>query len=756
MSTDKIDPQSAIVISRETPSQANGGLNLTMPNGKAVTIHTNGKASKKAAAAKNAKQAVRRPIVNVAVALRHSIEGDRSKGHSGTDNFFAANNAWKNCVQRCQQEGWNIVDADAYLDFSGGEMALRLAKPLGMMRRGEIDALVVPRLDRYARTEEAHAVNDEIRSYGCSLISVQDNFCIWNPRDKPIIGFLIGKAAGDYEEHRERYKDINTWKVEQGVHKHGYFGYEWVLVPHDVTLPAGTPLLDTIDPVDRVLEDGRVERHYKRGSLKPLPAEFPFSAGILTRLDANEPPDDIIAWLHEHGHQAPSRKRKDDTFFPRQDWTRESLLDHARSEKAKGWAQFGDAVNENAHVPLVDDALWERVNAKIAPGSAGRRVSPDKRATRLLEHVLRCQGCRSKMYYSPSLGAWRCGSGKTPKCPAFATAQAHLIEPHIEARLLEGLRARVTELMMKPMSATDSAELAEAEAIEARGDNLYRIALNNKSLMETNIDAYNDAVAMAHKVAIAGREGVAEARADVQTVCESQQLLDDWADMDIDTQADWLARVWPLIWVRKGEHIADCGSTRRRPLAERVWEIGPAAAREYVLPRKGWEESLERHMPIEWHDGSTNVTADNKRSAKMKAVWADDTPADLARVAASPEEAARWLAAREQFKAEGCSDEAVVAAVQAAGGKMRVAAREVGMTNGGVRARMAKLARESGEVELSVKDERRQKDYAANGCTDEDIADALALYDGHMTKAAQRLGMPLTTLWHRHAKMNAA
>jgi site-specific DNA recombinase len=92
-----------------------------------------------------------------------------------------------------------------------------------------------------------------------------------------------------------------------------------------------------------------------------------------------------------------------------------------------GEIHFGQLVNDNAHDPIVEPELWERVQRMVVP--RGRRADSDRLLARL--GVLRCGSCGArlsamKLPKQNDYPIYRCPS--TSDCPRHVTISAEKVE----------------------------------------------------------------------------------------------------------------------------------------------------------------------------------------------------------------------------------------------------------------------------------------------------------------------------------------
>jgi site-specific DNA recombinase len=113
--------------------------------------------------------------MNAAIYLRVSTKEQAEKGESKEGYSISAQR--EACLRYCAERSWDV--ADEFLD--AGESAKSADRPRlkAMLRRiteGDVDAVVVHKIDRLARNIEDHvAIRAALRKYGCQLVSVSEN-----------------------------------------------------------------------------------------------------------------------------------------------------------------------------------------------------------------------------------------------------------------------------------------------------------------------------------------------------------------------------------------------------------------------------------------------------------------------------------------------------------------------------------------------------------------------------------------------------
>jgi site-specific DNA recombinase len=255
-------------------------------------------------------------------------------------------------VQREQIERWagahghTLTWHEPELDVSGGSMSRPVfGQIMERIRAGESDGVIVAKLDRFARTlVGALSTLEEFERHGAVLVSVAENLDLSTSMGKAFLRILLVFAELERDRISENWATSTHNAIARGIHIVKF-------------TPAG----------------------YERGPDKRL-------------VPSAEAPAIREAFLMRGAHQTRTEiARRLDQTAPRPNegrWTTSKVERIIKNRVYLGEAYRGEAVNPDAHEPIVSAAEWQLAN--LAPVRASHR---SKKAN-LLGGVARCAGCR--------------------------------------------------------------------------------------------------------------------------------------------------------------------------------------------------------------------------------------------------------------------------------------------------------------------------------------------------------------------------
>lgn len=136
-----------------------------------------------------------------------------------------------------------------------------------------------------------------------------------------------------------------------------------------------------------------------------------------------------------------------------------------------GEITYGNLHNLNAHEPLIDRELWERVNRMVIP--RGRQPGSDRLLARL--KIMRCGSCGGylgtmKLPKQNNLPVYRCPSSND--CPCHVTINAEMAEEFVENAVREALkdaegRASAAQNAKEALQALKTAQAALDAAVRS-------------------------------------------------------------------------------------------------------------------------------------------------------------------------------------------------------------------------------------------------------------------------------------------------
>ena len=397
-----------------------------------------------------------------------------------------------------------------------------------------------------------------------------------------------------------------------------------------------------------------------QGTLAAIPEEFPFGTEVYNKLYARIPPKDVVAWLNAAGQRPRGmRVRLDDDSvveLAKEQWDTDQLTRWVRNPINKGIVQLGDHVSGVVHDAVTTEEIWNAVNLRKNGTRTGGGANPG-----LCSSVLRCQYCRGTLsLVRDEDGAPKRYHCTNKGCRAHASILAEFIEPLVESALLASLHAVRERMEMQPAADHDEHLPALRRAAQDALQQMRRRQADLQ-LAEDHPDRY-----AALCDAAEGR--VNTTRAALQTAQQAQRVgattrnvLDDWPQLSTSQRGALIACTWPIIWVRIGEYIDDAGCLRRNvALEDRLWFIPEGDETKFVLPQKGRGWNPAAHEPVQWPDGSTTPSIEERR--RLRNSEREVAPSVVVSDRSSAEDAQRWCAARTHFLQLGRTAEEVLSA----------------------------------------------------------------------------------------------
>jgi site-specific DNA recombinase len=340
-------------------------------------------------------------------------------------------------VQRDQINAWaamrdaTIDQWHTDLDMSGARADRPgLLTALARVERGEIDGVVVARLDRLARSlPVAFDAITRIEDAGGTLIAVSDGIDPQTATGKMARSILLVIAEWYREQVRESWQTARERAVRRGV-----------------------AVMSTVPTGYRRREDARLE---------PDPDVAPVVREVFERRAGGASWVQLADFMNERGVPVRHTKHRDAR------WTGTTVSRLVSGRVYLGESRSGEYVNTRAHEALVSPALWHA--AQAARGVAAVR-SIEQPA--LLAGLVRCAGCGYGMYRSTGKGAnrsvsvhYRCrGGGSGGRCEHRGFAVAWDLEAMVVREYLHHAEHLATR-GSQDTTGLDAAlaELAEAE-----------------------------------------------------------------------------------------------------------------------------------------------------------------------------------------------------------------------------------------------------------------------------------------------------
>lgn len=421
-----------------------------------------------------------------------------------------------------------------------------LKAALARAKSGEVDGIVVAKVDRFARTliGGLTAVR-ELDDAGRDFIAVQDGLTggveeSRSPTARFLRGMLFLMAAWQLDSLTLSWETARDNHIMRGVHGVERFGYR---------KSNGTG--------SKLLPDEREARYVRE---------------VFERRARGTSWTEIADWLNAEGVK-PRRGQR---------WTHARIGQIVESTTYLGEARSGEFVNPVAHEPIVTLDLWQRANAC--------RSTKDRRASGeyLLRGLARCASCGAKLrgQLDGDHRYYRCRRRFSyGTCPEPTGALASDLEAYVEAVFL----ARFVEIEMEGDQANDELdgalrdlEDAKAELRRYRDDETVRTALE-----AVDEGLWTEGMVQRAEVVSRAQVRVSTARAQATGLLVPEDLAATWPNLSVEMRRKLLAEGFDAVAVksRRGRHHS------RAPITERVKLFGRGEAPP-DLPGRGGGSSI--------------------------------------------------------------------------------------------------------------------------------------------------------------------
>lgn len=253
----------------------------------------------------------------------------------------------------CAVHDWVLVDVFRDLDLSGRSADTRpgLQELLTLVDSGEVDAVVVYKLDRLARsTHDFHRLMARLDKVDCRFVSVSQNIDTSTP-----VGRLLRNILADFAEFEsdmigERIRDNLREHVGTRGRHHGNVPYGFVR---------------------------------EKGVLSPHPEESEILRWIFEEYARGKGAHLIARDLNERKIKPPRRGRE---------WSTSAIGRMLRNPAYIGRVTFRGEEADGAHDPLIDLDLWARVQ-RLADLRSHAPRGPQESS--VLGGMLKCGNCGS-------------------------------------------------------------------------------------------------------------------------------------------------------------------------------------------------------------------------------------------------------------------------------------------------------------------------------------------------------------------------
>jgi DNA invertase Pin-like site-specific DNA recombinase len=395
------------------------------------------------------------PVVRCAIYTRKSSEEGLDHSFNSLD---AQREACEAYVKSQAGEGWRAL-LTAYDDggFSGGNLERPALKRLmADIASGGIDTVVVYKIDRLTRSlTDFSRIVERFEASKVSFVSVTQAFNTTTSMGRLTLNVLLSFAQFEREVTGERIRDKIAASKARGMWMGGVLplGYD---KPNDPATRALVP-----NPQEALTIQKIFALYLELGSVHALEAT-----------------------LRADGVRPKVRLAKDGSEAPARIFSRGALFHLLRNRVYLGEIRHGERYYPASHPPLIDQALFDKVQVSLDANGSARRERPTRSATMALKGLL-FDGEANPM--SPTFSHGR--SGKVHRYYVSAPLQqgrGATLGPDLVRRLpgaqIEALvRDQLATLPGSPTDASLQALLVPVVRIEVEAETL-RIFLKRSDL----------------------------------------------------------------------------------------------------------------------------------------------------------------------------------------------------------------------------------------------------------------------------------
>jgi DNA invertase Pin-like site-specific DNA recombinase len=272
----------------------------------------------------------------------------------GGDSFISPAMQRERITQWAAAFGHDLVIVHEEFDESGARADRpALLRAIERVEAGDVDGIVVAKLDRFARSLiDGLQMIERIQQAGGTFVSVADGLDLTTDTGRLVLRIMLSLAEFELDRVRGNWKDAQANAVMRGIHPSAVppFGYR---------------------------------REGKGGPLLPDPVNGPRVRELFERRSAGAGPSELADWLNSTGAI---------TAHGRDRWSHRAVKDILRNEVYLGVAFAGDARNPDAHEPLVNPEIFQQVQHRGVQFRPRTDGEPEP-----IQPLLRCAGCRYTM-----------------------------------------------------------------------------------------------------------------------------------------------------------------------------------------------------------------------------------------------------------------------------------------------------------------------------------------------------------------------
>jgi DNA invertase Pin-like site-specific DNA recombinase len=402
--------------------------------------------------------------------------------------------------------GGKIVGWHQDEDYSGGTVERpAFQHVLGRLRAGEVDGVVVMKVDRFARSvADGAQIVREIVDADQVFASCHERIDPRTPEGRYMLTSFLANAELFLDQAKASWWTTKARAVARGVH----------IGP----TPVG----------------------YQRAKSQPLvphPTYGPAITELFKRAAAGAAGDSALArWMSERAPRASAP------------WQPSEIRRWLANRVYLGEVRYGDLVNVEAHPALTDPATWDA--CQRAPGARRRAHSRF-----LLSGLVRCAHCRYAMSgfsYGGGRGrqipVYRCGRGRTRGCAEPSVITAARLDDYVRTVVLDRLRGLELEAAGEgvDLAALDR-DYSEAEA------ELRAFAADVGARRALGEDGWQESLGLR----VADRDQKRGARESAYAASELVAVARDVEHLDHDGLRDLLAGMIRVVFVRRAARGAD-------------------------------------------------------------------------------------------------------------------------------------------------------------------------------------------------------
>src|SRR5438094_4500629 len=301
------------------------------------------------------------PLVRCAIYTRKSTEEGLEQEFNSLDAQREASEAY---IASQKNEGWTCLET-RYDDggFTGGNMDRpALKRLLADIEAGQVDAIIVYKLDRFSRSLLDFAkMMETLDKHQAAFVSITQQFSTGTSMGRLVLNVLLSFAQFEREIIAERTRDKIAATRRKG---------KWT---------GGTPILGyDVDPqANRLLVNGQEAARVR--AIFELYLEQQALVPVVEELERR-------GWVNKRWRTKAGRERGGLRF------TKTNLHRLLTNVSYPGRVRYKTEVHGGVHAAIVDSETFERVQALLrrnGPGSCRARTP----GSALLKGVLRCMPC---------------------------------------------------------------------------------------------------------------------------------------------------------------------------------------------------------------------------------------------------------------------------------------------------------------------------------------------------------------------------